>query len=205
MAQSNEDRLKVPAFLRKSGIRKKASKPLLLTALDRKRAGVKVGDTKKKRKRAAAGKSPKVSRRRSLAAQSFGSRSMIVAGGGFVGEPLLGDVLIDDEFSGGPVSRHSAHSALACNAAPVFDDGQEFICIGRMTHYFDGICVGVLELVAPIRVGEYILFEVDGGLCGQRITSMQCDKRDISLGKTGMEIGLKLAGAPAVGGKVYKM
>lgn len=193
MAASNEDKLKVPAFLRKSAIRKKAAKPLLLTALDRKKAGVKVGETGKKRKRAAAGRLKNSARRLAV------SRAV-----GVFDEPLLGDVLIDDEFSGEKVSAHSARLVSAHNAAPVFDDEQEFICIGRMTHYFDGIHVGVIELTAPVRIGEYILFEVEGGLCGQRVTSMQCDKRDISLGKTGMDIGLKLVSAPMIHGKVFK-
>lgn len=191
MAQSNEDRLKVPAFLRKSGIRKKASKPLLLTALDRKRAGVKVGDTRKKRKRASVVRS-KSSVRRSAAGRRSCSRTAVAATASVFDEPLFGDVLTDHEFADDP-------------AVPVFDDGMQLSYVGRMTHYFDGICVGVIDLEAPVRAGEYILFEIDGGLCGQRVTSMQYNKRDISLGKTGMEVGLKLTVAPSVGGKVYKM
>lgn len=194
MVKSNEDRLKVPAFLRKLSIRKKAAKPLLLTALDRKKAGIKVGETKKKRKRVAAGTSSAGVRRRSLVSSSLGSQVF--------DEPLLDDISAGHTVM---VRRRACQQAGSRHdGGPVFEDGREFSRVGRITHYFDGIQVGVIELSAPVRTGEYILFEIEGGLCGQWVMSMQYNKRDITLGKTGMDIGLKLSGVPVLQGKVFK-
>lgn len=51
---SDPDTFKIPAFMRKRSIKTRLKKPLLLTALDRKKAGVVLPELKKKKTRAAA-------------------------------------------------------------------------------------------------------------------------------------------------------
>lgn len=167
----NPDKYKIPAFKRRASIIKKADKPLLLTALDRRRAGVPIVEKRERKKRV---------KYRGLERET---------GSGF-------DALLVGDFQPSPLE-----ATLVTN----FKDGQEFTCIGKMTHYFDRIQVGVIELDFPLRKGEYILFETENGMGGQTIDSMQYNKEDIVLARPGMDIGIKVVSAPLLEGKVYKI
>lgn len=78
------------------------------------------------------------------------------------------------------------------------------IC-GKCEGYFDKIDVAVIQLTRSIRNGDYIIFETDDGLFEQEITSMQINRKDISIARAGDDIGLKVAMRPKVGGSVYKV
>ena len=65
--------------------------------------------------------------------------------------------------------------------------------IGKIPHYFDKISVAVIELKAPLKVGDTITIEGHGNSFDQNITSMQIDNKPIKEAKKGQSIGLKVA------------
>lgn len=75
------------------------------------------------------------------------------------------------------------------------------ICEG----YFDKIEVAIIKLTQPLREGDLIIFEKQDGLFQQPVKSMQINRRDVKLARTGSDIGLKVALKPQVGTPVYKV
>lgn len=75
------------------------------------------------------------------------------------------------------------------------------ICEG----YFDNIEVAIIRVTSPIRKGDILIFEKQDGLFEQEASSIQINRKDITLATTGSEIGLKVAMKPLVGGQVYKL
>ena len=78
--------------------------------------------------------------------------------------------------------------------------------IGKITHYFSNIEVAVIELVAPLKVGDKI--RVVGGQetdFEQEIGSMQIDHEEVKSAKKGDGVGTKIAEKVHEGYKVYKI
>ena len=78
--------------------------------------------------------------------------------------------------------------------------------IGRITHYFDKIEVGVIELTAPLAVGDTI--KVVGGEdtdFSQEVESMEVEHEKIKKAKKGNSVGLKIKEKVREGYKVYKV
>ncbi|MBN1941069.1 MAG: hypothetical protein JW772_02700 [Candidatus Diapherotrites archaeon] len=77
--------------------------------------------------------------------------------------------------------------------------------VGKVTHFFDHIGVGVLELSGGLKVGDKIAVETHEGEFEQVVDSMQIDKQPVKSAKKGQAIGIKLA--QPVKGKaiVYKV
>ena len=77
--------------------------------------------------------------------------------------------------------------------------------IGKITHYFGKIGVGVLELSKGLKVGETI--KVVGGDRDftQEVSSMQIEHENIEAAKKGEAIGLKLDELAKPGDIVYKV
>jgi translation elongation factor EF-1alpha len=78
--------------------------------------------------------------------------------------------------------------------------------IGKIIHYYDKIGVAILELDAPLSVGEKIKF-VRGGedLFEQDVTSMQVEHKAIESAKKGDTIGLKVQEEVKEGAEVFKV
>lgn len=76
--------------------------------------------------------------------------------------------------------------------------------IGKITHFFDKISVAVIELSAPVKVGDEI--EIKGATTNfsQKIDSMQIEHESIKAAKKGDSIGLKIKEKVRAGDKVYK-
>ena len=77
--------------------------------------------------------------------------------------------------------------------------------IGVITHYYDHIKVGVIKLLAPLKVGDEI--RVMGGEAtdfNQPVKSMQMDHKEIKKAPKGKSIGLKVKEKVREGYKVYK-
>lgn len=77
--------------------------------------------------------------------------------------------------------------------------------IGKVTHYFDHIKVGVIKLLAPMKVGDEI--RIMGGEStdfNQVVKSMQQDHKEIKAAKKGKSIGLKVKEKVREGYRVYK-
>ena len=75
------------------------------------------------------------------------------------------------------------------------------ICEG----YFDNINVAIIKLIRPLRIGDIIIFEKHKGLFEEEVTSMQINRKEVKLAKTGSDIGLKVHLKPKVGTSVYKV
>lgn len=82
---------------------------------------------------------------------------------------------------------------------------REMKTCGKCDGYFDNIDVAVVKVSSPLRVGDRIIFETDTGLFEQTINSMQVNKKDVQLARTGSDIGLKVLLPPLVGTSVYKV
>ncbi len=78
--------------------------------------------------------------------------------------------------------------------------------VGKVTHYYDHIKVGVIKLSAPLKVGDEIRI-MGGGATdfNQPVKSMQMDHKDVKVGKKGKSIGLKVKEKVREGYKVYKV
>ncbi|MFC1616072.1 hypothetical protein ACFL21_02940 [Patescibacteria group bacterium] len=78
------------------------------------------------------------------------------------------------------------------------------IC-GRCEGYFEKIDVVIVEVTSPIRTDDVLIYETTDGLFEEKIKSMQIDRRDVSLARSGNSIGVKVTMEPKVGGLVYKV
>ncbi len=77
--------------------------------------------------------------------------------------------------------------------------------VGKITHYFDHIGVGVLELSDTLQEGDKISVELsDGSSFEQVVSSMQINKQPVRNAKKGDDVGLKLA-QPCRNATVYKV
>ena len=78
--------------------------------------------------------------------------------------------------------------------------------IGKVTHYFDKIEVGVIELTSPLAAGDTI--RVVGGEdtdFTQEVESMEVEHEKIKKAKKGDSVGLKIKEKVREGYKVYKV
>lgn len=75
--------------------------------------------------------------------------------------------------------------------------------IGKITHYFDKISVGVIELIDALKVGDKISIEGHGNVVEQAVDSMQVEHQNIEQAKAGDAVGLKVNGTTKKGDKVY--
>lgn len=77
--------------------------------------------------------------------------------------------------------------------------------IGRMSHYFSKIRVGVIELTSALKVGDEIRIKGATTDFEQKVDSMQIDHENVESAKKGQGIGLKTAEPVREGDKVYKV
>ena len=65
--------------------------------------------------------------------------------------------------------------------------------IGHVTHYFSKISVAIVELTAPLAVGDRILVKGPSTDFEQVVDSMQIEHNNIQRAEAGQSIGLKTA------------
>lgn len=76
--------------------------------------------------------------------------------------------------------------------------------IGKITHYFDKIGVGVLVLTdSNVKVGDTIQIGEEGTGFTQPIDSMQVEHQQVITAKIGDEVGLKVTQPAKEGDLVY--
>jgi hypothetical protein len=68
---------------------------------------------------------------------------------------------------------------------------EEVVKIGHITHFFSKISVAVLELTAPLAVGDSILVKGPSTDFEQAVESMQIEHKNIQRAEAGQSIGLK--------------
>jgi hypothetical protein len=64
--------------------------------------------------------------------------------------------------------------------------------IGKITHFYSHLGVGIIALTAPLKVGDSIHVKGHTTDFTQTADSLQLNHQDVSAGKKGDEIGVKL-------------
>jgi hypothetical protein len=89
-------------------------------------------------------------------------------------------------------------SGLACLSE------ENIVEVGRITHFFSKIDVAVVELTAPLAVGDNILVKGPSTDFEQVVESMQIEHKNIPIAEAGQSVGLKLAQRARETDAVYK-
>jgi putative protease len=69
---------------------------------------------------------------------------------------------------------------------------ENVVKVGRVTHFFSKISVAVIELTAPIAVGDRLVFKGPNTDFEQTVESMQIEHENVPQAKPGQSIGLKV-------------
>jgi putative protease len=78
--------------------------------------------------------------------------------------------------------------------------------IGRITHYFSKINVGVLDLTkGSVKVGETLHIKGHTTDYYQKIQSMQVEHAPVESAEKGMQVGLKVEASVREGDLVFKI
>lgn len=75
---------------------------------------------------------------------------------------------------------------------------------GKVTHFYSKISVAVIQLTAPLNVGDKILIKGDTTNLEQTVDSMQIEHENIQKAEAGKAIGLKVKDRVRPGDTVYK-
>jgi hypothetical protein len=63
--------------------------------------------------------------------------------------------------------------------------------VGHIAHFFPKISVAIVELTAPLAVGDHILIKGPTTDFGQVVESMQVEHQSIQKAESGQSVGLK--------------
>lgn len=77
--------------------------------------------------------------------------------------------------------------------------------VGKVTHFFSKISVAVVELKAPLSVGDKIRIQGPTTNFEQTVQSMQIEHKDVKTAKAGQSIGLKVNDRVREKDTVYKI
>ncbi|MFC1703546.1 hypothetical protein ACFL1E_02005 [Candidatus Omnitrophota bacterium] len=77
--------------------------------------------------------------------------------------------------------------------------------IGKISHYFNRINVGIIELTDTLKVGETIHIKGHSDDFSQQVDSMQIEHDKIEEAKAGDSVGIKVAGRVHENDAVYKV
>jgi len=77
--------------------------------------------------------------------------------------------------------------------------------IGKISHFFGGISVGIIELADGLKVGDTIHVKGSSTDFEQTIDSMQINRQDISEAKAGDAVGIKVIQKVKEGDQVFKV
>jgi translation elongation factor EF-1alpha len=70
-------------------------------------------------------------------------------------------------------------------------DEEEIVQVGHVSHFFSKISVAIVELTAPLVVGDRILIKGPSTDFEQVVDSMQIEHNNIQRAEPGQSIGLK--------------
>jgi len=76
--------------------------------------------------------------------------------------------------------------------------------VGHVKHFFSKISVAIIELTAPLAVGDRILIKGPATDFEQAVESMQIEHQNIQTAQSGQSIGLKTAQHVRENDVVYK-
>ncbi|MDI6642450.1 MAG: hypothetical protein QMD95_00100 [Candidatus Hodarchaeaceae archaeon] len=77
--------------------------------------------------------------------------------------------------------------------------------VGKVTHYFTKIGVGVIELSDELKVGDRISIEGATTNIQQTVESMEIEHKAVQSASAGQSIGLKVVQRVREGDLVYKL
>ena len=81
---------------------------------------------------------------------------------------------------------------------------ENLVEVGHVTHFFSKISVAVIELKAPLAVGDTILIKGPTTDFEQIVESMQIEHKNVQRAEAGQSIGLKVAQRVREKDTVYK-
>jgi putative protease len=90
--------------------------------------------------------------------------------------------------SSGQAPKMKAHKAVK----KVAKKAKKPLQIGKVTHYYDRIGVGIIELKAPLSVGDHVTFRRGNHEFSQKVSSIQIDHAQVPKAKRGDVIGVKV-------------
>jgi putative protease len=82
---------------------------------------------------------------------------------------------------------------------------KELVEVGKITHFFSKISVAIVELTAPLNVGDEILIKGPTTNVEQKVESMQIEHADVQKASRGQSIGLKVNDRVREHDVVYKV
>ncbi len=77
--------------------------------------------------------------------------------------------------------------------------------IGTIAHYYGKLSVGIIDLVAPLKVGDTIHIKGAHDNFSQRIESMQVEHKEVAEANQGDAVGIKVIQRVHPNDKVYKI
>ena len=187
--------LKIPAFRRKNAIYSRARQKLIMTALDRKEAGVSFNSAK--------ATSNKISSRTPIEAIRNAEPAIptVPKHGNFV---RYEQPVTDSSFSKEP--QGAAEIFVPPSARAISGIKQKKIrLVGEVTHFLDKISVAIILLTKPLKEGDILLIEGEDYMAIQPAEEMQIERKPVKTAKKGAHIGLKVKSEARVNGKVYKL
>ena len=76
--------------------------------------------------------------------------------------------------------------------------------IGKVTHFFSKIGVGIVELTAPLSLGDLIMVKGPSTDFEMAVESMQIEHKSVSRAEGGQSIGLKMVQQAKERDVIYK-
>jgi putative protease len=77
--------------------------------------------------------------------------------------------------------------------------------VGKVSHYFTNISVAVIDLDAPLNVGDLIKIEGATTDLLQTVESMQVEHKPVAAGRKGDSVGMRVKDRVRGGDNVYRM
>ncbi|MFH0763546.1 MAG: hypothetical protein V1927_00890 [Candidatus Omnitrophota bacterium] len=116
-------------------------------------------------------------------------------------EGMMYDLIVSKFFGVRP-SAKNPQICNKCEGKPQAVKGKE---IGKITHYYGHLNVGIIELGDALKVGDKIHVKGHTSDFTQDIKSMQIEHADVSEGKRGDMVGIKVSQKVHPHDKVYKV
>ena len=77
--------------------------------------------------------------------------------------------------------------------------------VGEVSHYFTKVQVAVIEVTAPLKVGDEISVEGATTNFTQKVDSMQIEHEEVEQAKKGDSIGMKVVDRVREGDQVFRV
>lgn len=91
------------------------------------------------------------------------------------------------------------------NKTPADEPERQEKLIGKITHYFGNINVGVVELSDTLSIGDTVHIKGPSSDFEQAVDSIQIEHEQLEKAETGQTVGLKVTEKVREGDQVYKI